>query len=119
MKVSDKVETENYTLTVNKKFFLQRGDLPGFKLATLFYQRLLELCEDIDVEEDPEKIERLRGKIEHTENRIQKVWGFKPNYMYHRYWCKPHSCCCRMKEDRSGITDKFYSRNCKIHKHLI
>ena len=42
MKVSDKVETENYTLTVNKKFFLQRGDLPGYKLATLFYQRLLE-----------------------------------------------------------------------------
>lgn len=119
MKVSDKVETENYSLIVNKKFFLQRGDLSGFKLATLFYQRLLDLCEEVDEEEDPEKIERIREKMLHTENRIQKVWGFRPNYDYHRYWSKPNSCCCKMTEFRSGITEKKYSPNCKIHKHLI
>lgn len=120
MKVSANIDTDNYNTIINKKFYLQQNHtLKEFKLLTLCYKLLFLTFEKIDLESDPIEIERLRQRILHLENRIQKFWGFAPNYEYHTWWCYPHSCDCTYRKMSDQRTIKKYSNTCKIHSSLI
>lgn len=125
MKLKREVSTENYSLTINKEYFLKKYGKESLKTKRMFYLcyktylSILELCERVDREEDKEKISQIMKKIEHYENRLQQFWDFKPNSNFHIYWNMPLSCCCSKRYNHDRSIRRVYNSSCKIHGHLV
>jgi hypothetical protein len=127
MKISNIISLENYSLNINKQYFISKYEdsLGRSKATKLYYicysvyEYIIKFSILIDKETELNKINKLLNKIEHYENRLQKLWGFSPNKSFHIYWNFSKSCSCKYHRNGSSEVIRMYSGNCKVHKHLF
>jgi hypothetical protein len=61
-------------------------------------------------------LKTLAKEVTKLEYRLQKLWHFKKNQNFHRFWDLPHCSCPKMdNEERWGTKHHIYDNNCIIH----
>ena len=74
------------------------------------YLTLMENTDDIT------NLKKLSKIIEQIDFQLQKLWKFKVDSKYHRFWNLPKCQCPKLDNmDALGTGRKIYSKNCPIH----
>lgn len=97
-----------------KKQKLNKIDLCKLKHHYVILHSLFEKAENTD---SVEELKAIAEQVENTEYALQKIWKFKLDKNFHRYWFRIPKCQCPKvdNEERVGTEYRIISESCKIH----
>jgi len=77
--------------------------------------RIFEAMENTD---DPEELKMFAKQFETIEFEQQKLWGFKLDRNFHKWFTVPKCTCPKMdNEDRCGTEYKVINPSCPVHNY--
>lgn len=100
----------NSRLVANQNLELE--DLIKIEKLHMVRNCYLTLMENTD---DSVELKRLSLFITQIDFQLQKLWKFKVDSNYHRFWELP-KCQCSILDNREKYgTGRYYNPNCPIH----
>jgi len=113
------VEYSKYKLKLNGKLIGNLTNLTIEKVEELkdTYIEMFKIFEQIENSTNRVKIFKLNQQIEPLEFKMQKLFGFKVNRNYHRWWRNCPKCTCPEMDNKDALGTEFryYNDNCFIH----
>ena len=70
----------------------------------------------MEINDDKDDLKYLSGIITQIDFQLQKLWKFKEDSLYHRFWELP-KCECPKSDNRDvyGTGHRYINPNCKLH----
>ena len=80
------------------------------------HKEKLDIYENILKEDDKEKLKEYAKKITEIEFELQRLWKFKQDRNYHRFWETP-KCTCPKLDNEENYPIGYYtvSEDCPLH----
>jgi len=96
---------------INKKTF--------YKIGKLHLKRF-EIYDLMKKTDSSQRLIQLSKKVTKIEFKLQKLWGFKANIKFHRWFDVPKCKCSKLdNEENIGSNFKIITNSCPIHQlHL-
>lgn len=80
------------------------------------HRQKLEIYNEIEKEEDPEKLHDLSENIRNIEFELQELWGFEKNANFHKFWDTEKCKCPSMDNDDAYPHGRYIvNHNCPLH----
>ena len=70
----------------------------------------------MEIYDDKDDLRYLCGMITQIDFQLQKLWKFKVDSLYHKFWELPKCECPKMdNSDAHGTGHRYINPNCKLH----
>lgn len=109
-----------YVTSLNGRMAIAQGvnddQLEGLKASHLLRRELFQLASERT--DNSFALEMLAKVFDCLEDEQQKLWNFKVDPNYHRFFDMPGCTCPKMDNaERLGTPYKIHSEDCPIHGH--
>jgi hypothetical protein len=71
---------------------------------------------DIEQETNPNRLQQLASDLQEVEFELQRLWGFKEDARFHKFWEYPKCTCPKMDNNDSYPSGRYsIHSNCPLH----
>lgn len=114
--------TGKYVTTLNPRMAIAQGvnddQLAALRASHLLRREIFDLAKENVT--NTFALEMLANVFTALETEQQKLWNFKPDPNYHRFFDLPGCKCPKIDNAEAvGTSTKIYSNDCPIHGHWV
>jgi len=107
---------------LNPNLIKKQGvDKEGVKLIKTIHVMLLTIFDEIEKEDDPDKLHVFADVINELDFKLQEAWGFERDANYHTWWYRAPKCTCPTmdNQERVGTPYSIVSEDCPLHGKIV
>jgi hypothetical protein len=111
----------NKIILNNKLIERQKIDEKVVEKIKSIHRKRIKLFNQIEKENDSEKLKLLAKKIDDIEYDLQDAWGFPRDNKFHSWWYRMPKCTCAKldNQERLGCEFKVINESCPLHGRKI
>jgi hypothetical protein len=101
---------------LNERLMKSQGKLHNLEAIKKVHQTKMEIHVAILNEKNPKLLKSYADDLTLCEFELQKLWGFKEDAKFHRFWLTPGCICPRMdNEENYGVGYYTVVLSCPLH----